>query len=96
MECEGVFQRPPGGGSYGDEVSKNPDYLEADYIANPHVTVTLGRFLTPFGMFYERLYPIWIRSLQQELLLGPQRFRGINLCNAQRRYKACCHSNDGQ
>jgi len=71
MEFEGAFQRPPGGGSYGGEVSKNLDYLEADYIANPHVTVTLGRFLTPFGIFNERLYPIWIRSLQQDPLILP-------------------------
>jgi hypothetical protein len=71
MECEGAFQRPPGGGSYGGEVSKNLDYLEADYIANPQITVTLGRFLTPFGIFNERLYPIWIRSLQQDPLILP-------------------------
>ncbi|MGD0761536.1 MAG: hypothetical protein ABR921_21775, partial [Candidatus Sulfotelmatobacter sp.] len=44
MECEGAFQRPDGGGPYGGQVSKNLDYLEADYIANPHLTVTLGRF----------------------------------------------------
>jgi hypothetical protein len=71
MECEGAFQRPPGGGPYGGQVSKNLDYSEADYIANPYVTVTLGRFLTPFGIFNERLYPIWIRSLQQDPLILP-------------------------
>jgi hypothetical protein len=71
MECEGAFQRPPGGGPYGGPVSKNLDYLEADYIADKYVTVTLGRFLTPFGIFNERLYPIWIRSLQQDPLILP-------------------------
>jgi hypothetical protein len=71
MECEGAFQRPPGGGPYGGQVSKNLDYAQADYIANPYVTVTLGRFLTPFGIFNERLYPIWIRSLQQDPLILP-------------------------
>jgi hypothetical protein len=70
-EFEGAFQRPPDGGPYGGPVSKNLDYLEADYIANPYVTVTLGRFLTPFGIFNERLYPIWIRSLQQDPLILP-------------------------
>jgi hypothetical protein len=70
-EFEGAFQRPPGGGPYGGPVSKNLDYLEADYIANPYVTVTMGRFLTPFGIFNERLYPIWIRSLQQDPLILP-------------------------
>jgi hypothetical protein len=57
-EFEGAFQRPPGGGSYGGGVSKNLDYAQVDYIANPYLTVTLGRFLTPFGIFNERLYPI--------------------------------------
>jgi len=52
-------------------VSKNLDYLQVDYIANPYLTVTLGRFLTPFGIFNERLYPIWIRSLQQDPLILP-------------------------
>jgi hypothetical protein len=70
-EFEGTFQRPPDGGPYGGPVSKNLDYLQADYIANPYVTVTLGRFLTPFGIFNERLYPIWIRSLQQDPLILP-------------------------
>ena len=45
---------------------ETPNYLQADYIANKYVTVTMGRFLTPFGIFNERLYPIWIRSLQQD------------------------------
>jgi hypothetical protein len=70
-EFEGAFQRPPGGGSYGGGVSKNLDYAQVDYIANPYLTVTLGRFLTPFGIFNERLYPIWIRSLQQDPLILP-------------------------
>jgi hypothetical protein len=70
-EFQGSFQRRPGGGPYGGPVSKNLDYAEVDYIANPYVTVTLGRFLTPFGIFNERLYPIWIRSLQQDPLILP-------------------------
>jgi len=70
-EFQGAFQRPPGGGPYGGPVSKNLDYAQADYIANPRLTVTLGRFLTPFGIFNERLYPIWIRSLQQDPLILP-------------------------
>ena len=68
-EFEGQFQRPPAGGPYGGPVSKNLDYLQVNYIANPYLTITMGRFLTPFGIFNERLYPIWIRSLQQEPLI---------------------------
>jgi hypothetical protein len=70
-EFEGAFQRPPGGGPYGGPVSKNLDYAQVDYIANSYLTVTAGRFLTPFGIFNERLYPIWIRSLQQDPLIFP-------------------------
>ena len=70
-EFEGAFQRPPGGGPYAGVVSKNLDYAQLDYIANPYLTVTVGRFLTPFGIFNERLYPTWIRSLQQDPLILP-------------------------
>ena len=70
-EFEGEFQRPPGGGPYQGPVEKHLDYAQLDYIANPYVTVTAGRFLTPFGIFNERLYPIWIRALQFDpLILG--------------------------
>jgi len=71
VEFQGAFQRPPDGGPYGGVVSKNLDYAQLDYIANPYLTVTMGRFLIPFGIFNERLYPIWIRSLQQDPLILP-------------------------
>jgi hypothetical protein len=70
-EFEGKFQRPPGGGPYGGPVGKHVDYAQIDYIANPYVTITAGRFLTPFGIFNERLYPVWIRSLQPDPLILP-------------------------
>jgi len=62
---EGDFERKnDGSGPYGGMVEKEIDYLQADYIANRYVTFTAGRFLTPFGMYNERMYPIWIRDLQ--------------------------------
>jgi hypothetical protein len=70
-EFEGEFQRPPRGGSYAGPVTKHLDYLEAAYITNPFLTLTLGRFLTPFGIFNERLYPVWIRALQPDPLILP-------------------------
>lgn len=70
-EFEGEFQRPPDGGSYGGPVNKHVDYAQIDYIANPYLTVTAGRFLTSFGIFNERLYPVWIRSLQPDPLILP-------------------------
>jgi hypothetical protein len=71
-EFAGDFKRKNDGtGPYGGDVDKELDYLQVDYIANPYVTVTAGRFLTPFGMYNERLYPIWIRSLPQTPLIFP-------------------------
>src|ERR1700730_860834 len=62
---------PTGGGSYGGKVKQEIDYLQLDYIANRYLTVTGGRFLPPFGIYNERLYPIWIRSLQPTPLIFP-------------------------
>ena len=70
-EFEGEFQRPPDGGPYGGPVDKHVDYAQVDYIASPYVTITAGRFLTPFGIFNERLYPVWIRALQPDPLILP-------------------------
>jgi hypothetical protein len=72
-EFEGEFQRPPGGGPYAGPVDKHVDYAQVDYLANPYLTVTVGRFLTPFGIFNERLYPVWIRTLQPDPLILPLR-----------------------
>ncbi len=70
-EFEGEFQRPPDGGPYGGPVAKHVDYAQVDYMASPYVTITAGRFLTPFGIFNERLYPVWIRALQPDPLILP-------------------------
>ena len=70
-EFEGKFQRPPAGGPFGGPVDKHLDYLQLDFIANSHLTITTGRFLTPFGIFNERLYPMWIRALQPDPLVLP-------------------------
>jgi hypothetical protein len=68
---EADMTQQPGSSSFHGKVLKSIDYLQLDYIANPYVTVTVGRFLTPFGIFNERLYPIWIRNLQTDPLILP-------------------------
>jgi hypothetical protein len=70
-EFEGQFQRPTPDQPYQGPVTKHVDYAQLDYIANPFLTVTVGRFLTPFGIFNERLYPVWIRFLQEDPLILP-------------------------
>ena len=66
-----MVQVPGESGFHGGAVQKEVEYVQLDFIANPHVTVTVGRFLTPFGIFNERLYPIWIRNLQSDPLILP-------------------------
>ena len=68
---EGDFTRPDGGGSFGGKVGKELEYLQLDYIASRYATVTAGRFLNPFGIYNERLYPVWIRNLQTDPLILP-------------------------
>jgi hypothetical protein len=68
---ESDLSRRPGSDAFHGKVAKGVDYLQLDFLANPYVTFTVGRFLTPFGIFNERLYPIWIRNLQSDPLILP-------------------------
>jgi hypothetical protein len=68
---EADLTQQPGSSSFHGYLQKEVDYLQLDFIANSYVTVTVGRFLTPFGIFNERLYPIWIRDLQSDPLILP-------------------------
>lgn len=71
-EFEGEFQRRNGtSGDFTGAVDKSLDYAELDYVGNRYFTLTLGRFLTPFNIFNERLYPAWIRNTQSDPLIFP-------------------------
>ncbi len=45
-------------------------YLEGDYFASPHVTISGGSFLIPFGTYNERLSEIWIGNFQDGPLIS--------------------------
>jgi hypothetical protein len=47
----------------GDETETSLDYAHASYLVNDYVTVGAGKFLTPFGIFSERLHPTWINKM---------------------------------
>lgn len=69
---EGDFERRNGtSGDFTGAIAKSLDYMEVDYLANRYVTVTAGRFLTPFNIFNERFYPNWIRNTQTDPLILP-------------------------
>ena len=71
-------------GSYSDTFAKDAQgnyigtnsyglaYGQIDYIASKYVTLTAGRFITPFNIYGERLAPSWIRALQLSTLTSPE------------------------
>ncbi len=75
VEARATFEsdltQQPGMNGFHGQLEKEVDYAQLDFIANPYLTVTVGRFLTPFGIFNERLYAIWIRNLQSDPLILP-------------------------
>lgn len=52
-------------GPYESNFFGTLEYLQLDYHAHRSLTITAGRFLTPFGIYNERLTPVWIRNLQE-------------------------------
>jgi hypothetical protein len=75
FEARGTFEsdlaQQPGVSGFHGVVQKEEEYAQLDFIASPYMTVTVGRFLTPFGIFNERLYPVWIRNLASDPLILP-------------------------
>ena len=51
------------GGHGGGETEVELGYAHGSYIVNDHVIVGAGKFLTPFGIFSERIHPSWINKL---------------------------------
>ena len=68
---ESDLSKQPGVSGFHGQLEKGVDYAQVDFIANPYLTVTVGRFLTPFGIYNERLYPVWVRNLQSDPLILP-------------------------
>ncbi|MBI3462214.1 MAG: hypothetical protein HY000_04020 [Planctomycetes bacterium] len=46
-----------------DEAEFDLEYAHLTYLLNDCITVGVGKFLTPFGIFPERLHPAWINKL---------------------------------
>jgi hypothetical protein len=51
-------------GPYQHEFFGTLEYLQLDYAPSTHIIITAGRFLTPFGIFNERVSAIWINKFQ--------------------------------
>ena len=46
-----------------EELHTDLEYAQVDWLASDDMTVVLGKFLTPFGTFIERLHPAWVNKL---------------------------------
>jgi hypothetical protein len=57
-----IFRQDGTSGPYTGLFFAGLDYAQVDYIANRHLTITAGRFLTPFNIYNER-FPLWIANL---------------------------------
>jgi hypothetical protein len=51
-------------GPFTGKVFKEVDYAQVNWLANTHIIATAGRYLLPFGLYSDRLGPLWIRNLQ--------------------------------
>ena len=61
----GFFQRQNfTSGPFKGTVFKTVEYAQLDWLADTHATVVGGRYLLPFGLYNERLGPIWIKNIQ--------------------------------
>jgi hypothetical protein len=70
-DLRGFISREDGStGPYQGQFFDTLEYLQLDYLMNSHVTITAGRFLTPFGTYLERFSPIWISKLQDAPLIA--------------------------
>jgi hypothetical protein len=58
-------------GPFQSDFTAALEYLQADVIVNRHLTIVAGRFITPFGVYAERLEPIWVRNFQDFPLIFP-------------------------
>lgn len=57
-----TFSPKEGVGYQRNPVFKTMEYLQAEALAGPHLTLVAGEFLTPFGTYNERLTQIWLQN----------------------------------
>ena len=63
-DLQETWSQTPGKPGYTHSHFIGLTYLQGDYIASPHLTITGGSYLLPFGTYSERLSPIWIANIQ--------------------------------
>jgi len=66
---DSYFPKGSGQSGYTSSSFLGLSYLQLDYLANRHMTLVAGEFLTPFGTYNERLTPIWIANWESAPLI---------------------------
>lgn len=70
----------------GAETNIELGYIDASFFVNKYLTVRAGKFISPFGIYQDRLHPSWINKLptipagtgEDELGVGPTSEIGID------------------
>ncbi|WP_049761671.1 hypothetical protein [Candidatus Korobacter versatilis] len=70
-DLRGFIAPENGNGPYQGQFFSTLEYAQIDYLVNKRLTITAGRFLTPFNTYNERLTAIWIRDLADSPLIYP-------------------------
>lgn len=73
-------------GLEGSETNIELGYADASFFLNKYLTVRTGKFISPFGIFQDRLHPSWINKLptfpvgtgEDELGVGPTSEIGVD------------------
>ena len=68
-DLRGFIARDPNHGPYDGQFFATLEYAQLDYLLNKHLTISVGRYLTPFNTYDERLSAIWVRNLPDAPLL---------------------------
>lgn len=69
VELAGSYQSESGA-PWSNQWDKGVEYAQIDWFIAKQLTLVGGRFLTPFGIFNERLHSGWIRNLPDEPLVA--------------------------
>lgn len=70
----------------GTETNIELGYADASFFVNKYLTIRTGKFISPFGIFQDRLHPSWINKLptfpvgigEDELGVGPTSEIGVD------------------
>ena len=73
-------------GLAGRETTLELGYADASFFVSKYLTIRTGKFTSPFGIFQDRLHPLWINKLptvpvgsgEDELGVGPTSEVGID------------------